>query len=83
MNFKIDLGKIFTGLMTALVIFLAGAIWDFQNLKGRVSATESKLLNIDDKIGIVAKVLCKRAIVENLPDAPEICHDVLKQKQGQ
>jgi Na+-transporting methylmalonyl-CoA/oxaloacetate decarboxylase beta subunit len=83
MNFKIDFGKVFTALTIALILFLVGAIWDFQILKSRVSATENKLLGIDEKIGIVAEITCTQAVNNQLPDASKICHDVLKQKQRQ
>lgn len=79
MNFKIDLNKIMTALATAFVIFLAGAAWDFQNLKSKVQATEFKTLAIEYKTDIIARILCEWAIMQKLPEASKTCHDVLKQ----
>lgn len=78
MKINVDLNKVATAILTAFVLFVASMIWDFQNLKGRVSATEKQLISLDDKIDVMAKLTCKRAIEDNLMDAKSICVDVLK-----
>ena len=80
MNFRIDANKVLTALFTALVLFLAGAIWDFQNLKDKVLAAEGKTLAIEEKTDIMAVILCEWAIIQKLPKASKTCHDVLKRR---
>lgn len=78
MKFFINFGTIATALTTTAIIAFVGGVWDFQNLKARVTSTEKELNTVSLAVLTLAKITCKRAIIDGIKDADEICAKVIK-----
>ena len=74
LNFKLDIGKVLVGVLTAGIItgsgFAIGGIFDFQNMKKTVSSH-------DRQLKVVSQIICMYAVRDKLENADRICNDVL------
>lgn len=68
----------FTGLLTAGTLAFIGGVWDFQNVKAQVSNLEKKTKKTDATLKAIGRIVCMYAVRDGLPNADDICKDVLQ-----
>ena len=81
---RVNFSTVITGLTTAAILAFIAGVWDFQGLKARVADTEKGITKVshkvevaNSKIDVIAKITCKRAILDKLIGAEDICLSVM------
>lgn len=74
---KVNWNTVATTLTGLAIVAFIGGVWDFQNIKAKVSSLEDS----DDKksktLKAIGVIVCSYAIKDKMKNAEEICKEVL------
>ncbi len=81
---KINWKAYLTGLLSAGTLAFLGGILDFQNIKAEVKNTQKEVKELksdkektDKILKAIGIITCRNAISQKMPNAEEICKEVL------